>query len=204
MQRMEQASKALNLCVSQGEFEGSTERVEGERLLLEATHKYRSAWDEFRRIKNEGAVGQSSSGRVASGLSRGSISISGLSLPLKAEFVRMVNNGSLGDAVHYFLVLVKHRQRVIATQMLSTVDGISNGRLAFPNLINMRDLDFDFQVIIFALSLNRPFKVYESIKLMLIIFVYLSDLYRGLWTPDQKGNSLPRGQISHPQGKVHV
>ncbi len=36
---------------------------------------------------------------------------------------------------------------MIATQMLSTLDGVTQGRLAFPNLINMRDLDFDFQVM---------------------------------------------------------
>ncbi len=60
--------------------------------------------------------------------------------------MRMLKRGDLEDAVHYFLVLVKYRQRVIATQMLSTVDGINNDRLVFPNLINMRDLDFDFQI----------------------------------------------------------
>ncbi len=77
---------------------------------------------------------------------RGSISISGLALPLKKDFVRLLREGALDDAVHYFVALFKYRHRVIATQMLSTVDGVSNGRLVFPNLINMRDLDFDFQV----------------------------------------------------------
>ncbi len=57
-QRMEQASKALNFCVSQGEFEGSSERVEGERLLLEATHKYTAACAEIRRLTTEGAIGK--------------------------------------------------------------------------------------------------------------------------------------------------
>ncbi len=60
----------------------------------------------------------------------------------------MLRDGALEDAVHYFLVLFKYRHRVIATQMLSTAErgGVGNGRLVFPNLINMRDLDFDFQV----------------------------------------------------------
>ena len=55
---MEQASKALNHCVSQGEFEGSTERVEGERLLLESTHKYNAATAEMKRLSTEGAIGK--------------------------------------------------------------------------------------------------------------------------------------------------
>ena len=61
-QRMAQASKALNYCVSKGEFEGSAERVEGERLLLEATHKYHAAKTECDKLKtnivtNKGKVG---------------------------------------------------------------------------------------------------------------------------------------------------
>ena len=69
-----------------------------------------------------------------------------MKLPLKPEFLQMLRNGDLDDSVHYFVVLVKYRHRVIATQMLSTIDGVQDGKLAFPNLINMRDLDFDFQV----------------------------------------------------------
>ena len=49
--------------------------------------------------------------------------------------------------MHYFVVLVKYKARVIATQMLCTIDGVQRDRLAFPNLINLRDLDFDFQVL---------------------------------------------------------
>jgi hypothetical protein len=56
---MEQTSKALNFCVSQDEFLGSGERVEGERLLLESTHKYSAATAEIRRLSTEGAIGKS-------------------------------------------------------------------------------------------------------------------------------------------------
>ena len=48
----------MNHCVSQGEFEGSTERVEGERLLLESTHKYNAATAEMKRLSTEGAIGK--------------------------------------------------------------------------------------------------------------------------------------------------
>ena len=122
-------------------------QVEGERLLLEATHKYSAASAEIRRLSTEGAIGKSTPQRnKPTHCSRGAISISGLALPLKADFIRMLRSGG-DDTVHYFVVLVKYRSRVIATQMLSTVEGISQGgRLSFPNLINLRDLDFDFQI----------------------------------------------------------
>ncbi len=73
-QRMEQASKALNFCVSQGEFEGSSERVEGERLLLEATHKYTAASAEIRRLTTEGAIGKDSNMAASSEVAMGSLS----------------------------------------------------------------------------------------------------------------------------------
>ena len=128
-QRRLQSSKALDVCASKNEFEGSYERVEFERLLLEAHHKYSAASAEIRRLKTEGARRMSMGSRSeavtadksSKAASKGAISISGITLPLKPDFVRMVNNGG-HDGVHYFLCLVKYRAQVIATQMLSTVN----------------------------------------------------------------------------------
>ena len=126
-QRRLQSSKALDVCASKNEFEGSFERVEFERLLLEAHHKYSAASAEIRRLKTEGARRMSMGSRSeavsdkSKAASKGAISISGITLPLKPDFVRMVNNGG-HDGVHYFLCLVKYRAQVIATQMLSTVN----------------------------------------------------------------------------------
>ena len=53
-QRRLQSSKALDVCASKNEFEGSFERVEFERLLLEAHHKHSAASAEIRRLKTEG------------------------------------------------------------------------------------------------------------------------------------------------------
>ena len=47
-----QASKALSVCESKNEFEGSSERVEFEKLLIEAHHKHKYALDEINRLKN--------------------------------------------------------------------------------------------------------------------------------------------------------
>ncbi len=81
MQRRLQASKALGLCASQNEFEGSYERVEFERLLLEAHHKHEAANNEIKHLKNMGARGSFNKKEG----SKGTISISGISLPLKGK-----------------------------------------------------------------------------------------------------------------------
>ncbi len=182
---MEQASKALNYCVSQGEFEGSTERVEGERLLLESTHKYSAAVSEIKRLSTEGALGKSGGAST----SRGSISFSGLALPLKKDFVKFLKEGGDGS-VHYFVVLIKYRSRVVATQMVSTIDSgcVRKEKLCFPNLINLRDLDYDFQV---NSELEFLIRIWFSNE------KFLSDQFGGLRIANPKRMFASRGQISH-------
>jgi len=105
----------LDVCQSKNEFEGSFERVEFERLLLEAHHKHAAATAEINRIKSEFAKsGQTRSNQGTSGsMSKGSMSISGLSLQLKQEFVRMLNSSERHHMdVHYFVCLVKYRSQV--------------------------------------------------------------------------------------------
>ena len=48
--------------------------------------------------------------------------------------------------------------QVIATQMLTTLDGISarKNKLVFSNLINVNDLDFDFQIYLEVYGLQTP------------------------------------------------
>merc|ERR1711881_712031 len=89
---------------------------------------------------------------------KGAISISGISLPLKADFIRMMSNMPEQDSVHYFLCLVKYRSQVIATQMLSTLDGISarKNKLVFTNLIKVNELEFDFQIYLEVYGLQTP------------------------------------------------
>ena len=161
MQRRMQASKALEICASKNEFEGSYERVEFERLLLEAHHKYAASTTEMNRLKTEGARRMSASCKnevMKKSSTKGAISISGISIPLKADFIRLMSNVPDQDTVHYFLCLVKYRSQVIATQMLSTLDGISarKNKLVFTNLINVNELDFDFQIYLEVYGLQTP------------------------------------------------
>ena len=48
--------------------------------------------------------------------------------------------------------------QVIATQMLTTLDGISarRNKLVFSNLINVNELDFDFQIYLEVYGLQTP------------------------------------------------
>ncbi|RLU27401.1 hypothetical protein DMN91_001205 [Ooceraea biroi] len=54
--KIEGASKALNLCHSTVEFNGSSEHVGGEWALLVATHKRQAALNEVQRLKREGTL----------------------------------------------------------------------------------------------------------------------------------------------------
>jgi len=158
MQIRAQASKALGVCESKNEFEGSYERVEFERLLIEAHHKHKYASDEINRLKNMMARGQLDAFKGRSE-SKGTITLSGIRLPLKSEFVKMLLNPGHGgdDYVHYFICLVMYRSQVIATQMLSTLDGINrSGQLEFPNLIKINELDFDFKIYLQVYGLQSP------------------------------------------------
>ena len=73
----------------------------------------------------------------------------------------MNNPGHGGDDyVHYFVCLVKYRSQVIATQMLSSIDGINrSGQLVFTNLLNINDLDFDFRIYLEVYGLQTPKEV---------------------------------------------
>lgn len=151
---IQQASSALNLCRATKEFFGSSEQVEGERLLLVATHKRAAALNEIQRLKTEGGIGADP--RQDHSV-RGTVSLCGVTLGLKKEFVDQLKSGDSGDFVHFFLCLVKCAGQVIPTQMVSTIEGLDGNHLHFPNLINFRDLnkDFTIQLEVYGLQTRR-------------------------------------------------
>jgi hypothetical protein len=113
-------------------------------------------------LKSEGAKsGLARRGKQGEKMCKGTVSISGLSLQLKPEFIRMISSSEgIHEDVHYFVCLVKYRSQVIASQMLSTIDGISRGgKLVFTNLININDLvsictRFKYQICISFIELK--------------------------------------------------
>jgi len=158
---IQQASSALNLCRSTKEFFGSSEQVEGERLLLVASHKRAGALNEIQRLKTEGGIGADP--RQDHSV-RGTVSLCGVTLGLKREFVEQLKTGESGDFVHYFLCLVKCAGQVIPTQMVSTTDGLEGAQLNFPNLINFRDLtkDFTIQLEVYGLQTRRESLTHDA------------------------------------------
>lgn len=151
---IQQASSAVNLCRSTNEFFGSAEQVEGERLLLVATHKRQAAVNEIQRLKTEGGLGADP---AKDNSVRGTVSLCGITLGLKKEFVQQVRSGEAGDFIHYFLCLVKCAGQCIPTQMVSSSEGLDGCQLHFPNLINFRDLEKDFtiQLEVFGLQTKK-------------------------------------------------
>eukprot|EP00088_Acartia_fossae_P057216 TRINITY_DN6673_c0_g1_i1.p1 TRINITY_DN6673_c0_g1~~TRINITY_DN6673_c0_g1_i1.p1 ORF type:complete len:863 (-),score=259.31 TRINITY_DN6673_c0_g1_i1:875-3226(-) len=156
-----QASNALNLCRSTKEFYGSAEQVEGERLLLEATHKHNAALKEISRLKTEGGLGADPENDTSV---RGTVCINSISLKLKKEFIEQLKSGEADDCVHYFLCLVKCAGQVIPTQMLSTLHGLDSVTLDFPNLIRLTDLSkkFSIQLEVYGLQTMRESLDHET------------------------------------------
>jgi len=158
---IQQASSALNLCRATKEFFGSSEQVEGERLLLVASHKRAAALSEVDRLKTEGGLGAEPGADTSV---RGTVSLCGVTLGLKREFVQQVRSGEAGDFLHYFLCLVKCAGQVIPTQMVSSSEGLDGAQLHFPNLINFRDLskDFKIQLEVYGLQTKKEHLTHDA------------------------------------------
>ncbi|MCL4126176.1 UNVERIFIED_CONTAM: hypothetical protein GTU68_024644 [Idotea baltica] len=119
------------------------QHVEAEKLLLVATQKRQCALHEIQRLKAEGALGKRSYWTEDEDSCRGSISIGHITLPLKQDFL---DKSPMEKQVHHFLVLVKHRDQVIASQLLTTPDCIVEGAVTFPNLMALHSLTADFNI----------------------------------------------------------
>jgi len=156
-----QSSNALALCRQTKEFYGSAEQVEGERLLLEATHKHNAALKEISRLKTEGGLGADPDADTSV---RGTVCINSISLKLKKEFIESLKCGDADDCVHYFLCLVKCAGQVIPTQMLSTLNGLGSITLDFPNLIRLTELakNFSIQLEVYGLQTMRESLDHET------------------------------------------
>ena len=91
-------------------------------LQLESHHKYAASTTEMNRLKSEGAkaglarkaeAAKAGSEKIQGKLCKGTVSISGLTLPLKNEFVKMLNTSDgIHEDIHYFVCLVKYRSQV--------------------------------------------------------------------------------------------
>ncbi|XP_076664608.1 anillin isoform X2 [Andrena cerasifolii] len=142
-----QASQALNLCSSTVEFNDSREHVEGERLLLVATHRRQAALNEVQRLKVEGTLRPVSPGSPEVQES-GSLTVSAITLPLKREYFRNIGT----NICLHFVCLMRHLEEIVATPVVVAEPGDSC--LRFPSTLKLNDLYNDFKITIEIYSLQ--------------------------------------------------
>ncbi|XP_054932085.1 uncharacterized protein [Dermacentor andersoni] len=131
-----QATQALNLCQASAEFLGSSEQVEGEKLLLIATQKRLAYINEIQRLKVGGD-------NPASELPRGSVVIKKIRFPINKDALK-----SSSGFLYHFLCMVQCRGKVNASQLISSDALLSSQQscLEFDNVIEYTNVDEDFQV----------------------------------------------------------
>ncbi|XP_071548148.1 uncharacterized protein [Panulirus ornatus] len=149
-----QASNAVTVVLQCPEQQGTPQHVEAEKLLLLSCQKRQTAMNEIQLVKSRGALGQQSWTSDEESC-MGSISISNISVPLKQSFLQ---KGMNGDELYHLMVLVKHREQVISSQLLTTPECVVDGAITFPNLMALHHLTSDFNITleVYALCVHQP------------------------------------------------
>ncbi|XP_059252555.1 anillin isoform X1 [Mustela nigripes] len=151
-----QASQALNCCVDEDHGKGSLEEAEAERLLLIATEKRALLIDELNKLKNEGPQKKNKAGPIAPSEfvpSKGSVTLSEIRLPLKADFV--CGTVQKPDAAnYYFLIILKAGpENMVATPLACTSNSLNGDALTFTTTFTLQDVSNDFEINIEVYSL---------------------------------------------------
>ncbi|XP_033626167.1 anillin-like [Asterias rubens] len=162
-----QTSQALNLIASNPEHKGTTQEVEAERLLLIAAQRRQACLAEIQRLKTTSPARgvdtmQTSDGEVMKAC-KGFVTLQDLRLPLKTEYVLSSKQDRM---CHYYFLLLRCREHVLATHIQTTVDGLSGDCLPFTNIAKFNNLDSDFvvEVFVFEMQIKRPKPADEKTK----------------------------------------
>ncbi|XP_060051850.1 anillin isoform X2 [Erinaceus europaeus] len=151
-----QASQALNCCTDEEHGKGSLEEAEAERLLLIATEKRTLLIEELNQLKNEGPQRKNKAGAILQSdfvPSKGSVTLSEIRLPLKADFV--CSTVQKPDAAnYYFLIILKAGpENMVATPLASTSSSLNGDALTFSTTFTLNDVSNDFRINIEVYSL---------------------------------------------------
>ncbi|NXX74136.1 ANLN protein, partial [Urocolius indicus] len=162
-----QASRALNCCFDEKHGKGSQEEAEAERLLLLATEKRTALVEELNKLKSEGP--QSKRNKAAStstefAPSRGSVSISEMRLPLKADFVCGTVQKPEAANYYYVIILRSGAENMVATPLASTASSLKGDALTFTTSFTMHDVSNDFEINIEVYSLVQRKEVTSTDK----------------------------------------
>ncbi|XP_062985706.1 anillin [Elgaria multicarinata webbii] len=151
-----QASQALNCCIDEEHGKGSQEEAEAERLLLIATEKRTALLEELNKLKNEGPHSKKiKADAMPSGVSpsRGSVTLSGMRLPLKADFVCSTAQKSETANYYYVIILKAGTENMVATPLASTANSLNGDALTFTTTFTLQDVSSDFEINIEVYSL---------------------------------------------------
>ncbi|NXF80627.1 ANLN protein, partial [Sclerurus mexicanus] len=162
-----QASQALNCCFDEEHGKGSQEEAEAERLLLLATEKRTALLEELNKLKSEGPHNKRNKGASTStefAPSRGSVSISEMRLPLKADFV--CGTVQKPDAANYYYVIILRSgaENMVATPLASTASSLNGDALTFTTTFTMHDVSNDFEINVEVYSLVQRKEVTSTDK----------------------------------------
>lgn len=160
-----QASQALNCCTDEEHGKGSPVEAEGQRLLLVATEKRIALKAELDRLKGEGPAGQrkgpggpsKATEDIGFSVSKGSISLHELRLPLKADFVCSAAKKHESANQYFFIMIRAGAENTVATPLASTRSALSGDALTFTTKFTMSDVssDFEIDIEVYCLVLKR-------------------------------------------------
>ncbi|XP_067418613.1 anillin [Emydura macquarii macquarii] len=144
-----QASQALNCCIDEEHGKGSQEEAEAERLLLLATEKRTALLEELNKLKNEGSQGKKNKAASTPGKfapSRGSVTLSEMKLPLKADFVCSTVQKPEAANYYYIILLRSGAENMVATPIASTASSLNGDALTFTTTFTLQDVSNDFEI----------------------------------------------------------
>ncbi|NWV81531.1 ANLN protein, partial [Dasyornis broadbenti] len=144
-----QASQALNCCFDEEHGKGSQEEAEAERLLLFATEKRTALLEELNKLKSEGPHNKRNKAASTSAEfapSRGSVYISEMRLPLKADFVCGTAQKPEAGNYYYVIILRSGAENMVATPLASTASSLNGDALTFTTTFTMHDVSNDFEI----------------------------------------------------------
>ncbi|NXN49558.1 ANLN protein, partial [Rynchops niger] len=162
-----QASQALNCCFDEEHGKGSQEEAEAERLLLLATEKRTALLEELNKLKSEGPHSKrnkAASTSIEFAPSRGSVSISEMRLPLKADFVCGTVQKPEAANYYYVIILRSGAENMVATPLASTASSLNGDALTFSTTFTMHDVSNDFEINIEVYSLVQRKEVTSTDK----------------------------------------
>uniref|UniRef100_A0A8C6YA97 Anillin n=1 Tax=Naja naja TaxID=35670 RepID=A0A8C6YA97_NAJNA len=141
-----QTSQALNCCIDEDHGRGSQEEAEAERLLLIATEKRAALLEELNQLKNKQP--QSKKIKADSTISKvspskGSVSLSEMRLPLKADFICNIQKA----ANYYYIIMLKSgAENMVATPLASTANSLCGDALSFSTTFTLQNVSSDFEI----------------------------------------------------------